>query len=440
MVRIIAIILSIITVDFFFFSTAFTFTGPINTKMILGVFGAMFWIVDSISSNESKISKGVFFSTLAALGVSLATYASMTINATEDSTYLDYVISMWVWLSAGYAACKIVNWLNGGISVKTISHYIIIVTFIQGLIAVAGSTNKTVNLFIKQFIRGTEWLDSVNRIYGFGDTACVDTGGIRFAIALVLISYLLRKFTTNVKWYYTPLYLFAFGFIFVSGNMIARTTMVGAIVGLGYLLATSGVFKTSNSGNKGNVRKWLLPILAIIIPATSYFYQIDKNFRYNTRFAFEGFFSLVEKGKWEVASNEKLKSMYVYPDNFHTWIIGDGYIVNPYDDPYYQGVFYEGYYKNTDVGYLRFIFYFGLIGLSLFIVFILTAARCCMNVLPRDKILIFLFLLMNFAVWMKVATDLFFIMGLYMSLGDIMLKEQKKIPSGALRTEDIVVE
>ena len=41
------------------------------------------------------------------------------------------------------------------------------------------------------------------------------------------------------------------------------------------------------------------------------------------------------------------------PDNLHTWIIGDGYIVNPKDDPYYIGEVTKGYYKNTDIGYLR---------------------------------------------------------------------------------------
>lgn len=62
--------------------------------------------------------------------------------------------------------------------------------------------------------------------------------------------------------------------------------------------------------------------------------------------------------------------MYVFPDNLKTWIIGDGYFSNPYNtDPFYIGTRSRGYYMGTDVGYLRFIFYFGLIGLSAFIAF-----------------------------------------------------------------------
>lgn len=50
--------------------------------------------------------------------------------------------------------------------------------------------------------------------------------------------------------------------------------------------------------------------------------------------------------------------MYVFPDNLKTWIIGDGYFNGPEDsDPYYTGEIWDiGYYKGTDVGYLRFIF------------------------------------------------------------------------------------
>ena len=70
-----------------------------------------------------------------------------------------------------------------------------------------------------------------------------------------------------------------------------------------------------------------------------------------TRFAFEGFFSLAEKGEWEVASNEMLKNMIVYPDEFKTWMIGDGYFLNQRYDPNYIGDATEGgFYMGTDIG------------------------------------------------------------------------------------------
>ena len=136
-----------------------------------------------------------------------------------------------------------------------------------------------------------------------------------------------------------------------------------------------------------------------------------------THFAFEGFFSLFETGKWEVGSNEKLMSMYVFPESLKTWMIGDGYIVNPITiDPYYTGDIYDGYYMGTDVGYLRFIFYFGLIGLIAFSVFIYKSYVVCCKRFVDYKDLFLLLLMLNFIVWLKVSTDIFLIFALFLMM------------------------
>jgi len=49
------------------------------------------------------------------------------------------------------------------------------------------------------------------------------------------------------------------------------------------------------------------------------------------------------------------------PNNIKTLILGDGYYQNPRDSTLY--------YMNTDVGYLRLIFYFGLIGTLAYFVY-----------------------------------------------------------------------
>ena len=68
--------------------------------------------------------------------------------------------------------------------------------------------------------------------------------------------------------------------------------------------------------------------------------------------------------------------MIVFPDNLHTWIIGDGYFDNPFNrDMNYIGPNFGGYYMATDIGYLRFLFYVGLIGLLLFCVYMVACAN-----------------------------------------------------------------
>jgi len=61
-----------------------------------------------------------------------------------------------------------------------------------------------------------------------------------------------------------------------------------------------------------------------------------------------------------------LRAWSCFPTIFKTWCLGDGFFIDTTQDPWYVGPTYKGYYMNTDIGYLRFIFYFGLIGLVYF--------------------------------------------------------------------------
>lgn len=216
----------------------------------------------------------------------------------------------------------------------------------------------------------------------------------------------------------------AFVFISVVGNMIARTTIVGVLLSLIYAVL---LFRpTRVSYGFLHLSRVVLLVLLVAIPFSVYLYNNSSQFHQLSRFAFEGFFSLVETGEWEIDSNEKLKAMMVFPDNAKTWIIGDGYFANPYDtDPFYVGAYSGGYYKGTDIGYLRFIFYFGLIGLLAFSCFLISVAKECINVLPNYKLMILFILLLGFIVWLKVSTDVFLIFALLICIGNMQDAHQQ---------------
>ena len=76
-----------------------------------------------------------------------------------------------------------------------------------------------------------------------------------------------------------------------------------------------------------------------------------------------------------------------------------------------------GYYMNTDVGYLRFIFYFGIIGLAIYSLYIIYAGKSCMRLNPGNNFFFLALTSMNFLIWLKVATDCFFILCLFICLG-----------------------
>ena len=71
---------------------------------------------------------------------------------------------------------------------------------------------------------------------------------------------------------------------------------------------------------------------------------------------------------------------------------------------------------DTDVGYLRFLFYFGAVGLAIFSLMILYAGKICRLRYPKDWLLFYILVLVNFIIWFKVATDCFFILGMFIAM------------------------
>lgn len=410
-VRIFAVILSAIAVELYFFPLQ-TYGMPVNTKTLFAAFGIVVAIVETARKGYGVLRTDLILLSGLAFMVSLCCYASLTINATADSTYLTYIISMWVWLSAAYFSLWIVRQCIGKLSIRILTYLLLSVSLFECLTALGVEMNPTVYRWVNS-ITDHEWVESVKRMHGL--SAELDTAGIHFSIVLVMISYLIGDIKErSSSWTLVFLWL-SFVVITVIGSMIARTTLTGTLIGFAYILWRS--IPIGGRITPGQLKMLRVVSLTVVLslPIIVYYYNNDSTIHDKLRFGFEGFFSLAEKGKWEVASNNTLKSMIVWPDNLHTWIIGDGYIVNPKDDPYYIGEVTKGYYKNTDIGYLRFIFYFGTIGLLAFSIFIVMSARACIIRLSKYKTLILLLLILNFVIWMKVSTDLFFIFAMLLS-------------------------
>ena len=404
-----------VIVDFFYFSSVFSFTKGVNSKLILSVLGLATFVIKSAHAREMKVSRQMIILTLLAMGVSLVSYFSMMYNNSRDDSYVSYVISMLVWLAAAYMVSIILNFSYGKVSISLISNFIIAISVFQCAISILGNMFVPVNNVIKYLTPGVGWLDAVDRMYGIGDTTTLDTGGIRYSIACILCAHMLVK-TQNNRKLLIPWYIFAYVFITIIGNMVARTTTVGSVIALVYILAYLFFPDAKKRVVKIWSFWWLLVVIAIMFSISAWLYNTDEKMHEHFRFGFEGFFSMVEERTWNVSSNNVLRSMYVYPDNPKTWIIGDGYFNNPSRDPNYIGEITHGYYKHTDVGYLRFIFYIGIIGLCIFSLMILYAGYFCCLRNPDDIILFLLLVLTHFIVWLKVATDCFFILGCFIAL------------------------
>lgn len=400
-----------IMVSFYFFPIEFTFLPAVNTKMAMAGFGLVVLAVQMALHRRPYVDEGIFRYSVIAIVISLIGFVAVTYNETSDYTYATYIISMWVWLSGAYVVITLMRALHGYVSVELVCNYLIAVCTAQCISALMIDSIPTFKAFVDTYVSGFGFVDTSQishgkRMYGIG--AGLDVAGLRFSAVLCCIAFITSRIATTTRKNYISVYLICFVIIGLVGNMIARTTTVGVILAIAYWIYA--LLRPGSKQENIYLWKWLAGVIVVALLIIVPLYNTSPTFKANTRFAFEGFFSLVEKGRWEVHSNEILKNMYVFPDNLKTWFIGDGYIENPIrTDPYYTGEVIGGYYMGTDVGYLRFIFYFGIFGLLTFIYFFIALTSNCIKKFPSQGVLFLLFLAVNLIGWFKVSTDIFLV-------------------------------
>lgn len=410
----------------YIFPFTFTFLPIGNTKIFIAVLGLVLWGANLIGRRESLVSKSMVKVSLWAFGISLISVISLAYNGATDTAYVSYLVSMWVWVGAAYLVCHLIKSVHGRISVELICWYFIGVCAAQCLFAILNEFVPVFRTIVNSFViqQSDEYLEDVDRMYGIG--AAFDTAGSRFACSLMMIAFL---FTKTIRGFYNSkliaIYSVLFLWIGVVGNMVARTTIAGVVIAIIFIIADTGVYKFSidRSYLKGFRVFFLVilcatPLLLILgnIPV------VEKLFR----FAFEIFYSYADSGEFQTGSTDVLLEMWRhYPKDFKTWIIGDGYFISPYiTNPYYVGNHDYIYYMGVDVGYLRFIYYFGLIGLLCFVCYMFVAAKECMNNNPQYKALFIMLLIMNYVLWAKVATDLFCVFALFLMLDPSIQEEE----------------
>lgn len=415
MLKSISVLFTIIVTSLYFFPFDATFLPGMNTKMLVAAFGLVVFGVNLAQARNASGNRD--FMTLSFFGglVSLIGFISVVINATPDYTYASYIVSMWVWLGGAYAVTRLIKGVHGYLSVRLVCHYLIAVCVMQCVIAIAMSQYPPLKATVDSLLGSGGFMGKVEgRLYGLG--ASLDVAGMRFAAVLTIIAYLCTDSSRELSPKTIVYYILSFLVITLIGNMIGRSATIGMVFALGYWLLVSLILK--DEGKQKNIRTmwtYLIGLLIVCLPVVVFLYHTNPGIHKNIRFAFEGFFSLWERGRWEVHSNEILKYMFIFPDNAKTWIIGDGYFDNPaFTDPYYTGPQWFGFYQDTDVGYLRFIFYFGVTGLCSFILYMGKVAHVCIRRFENYRWLFLMLITINYLVWFKVSSDLFLVFALFL--------------------------
>lgn len=401
MINVLKIIFCLVLTDFYIFPFEPVVLPGINVKMILAGLSLLYICFLLATRRTASIGTDLLKVFLLTIPISLFSLLSNVINDTSDYSFNFYFVSVSVWMAAGFFVVSMIKECHHKLCVELVANYLIGVCCFQCVLAMCMEYNPTLKMFVDGLMGGSEAFmgDAGDRVHGLG--CALDVAGGRFAAVLIFVSYFITKTINRLK---LNLYISAFVLIAVVGNMIARTTTVGVVLSLLYILYD--IYKGNPSGNRYSF--YFISALCLVVPIIAFLYNVNDTFYQQLRFGFEGFFSLVETGRWESNSNNiLLKNMIVFPDNLKTWIIGDGYGANPTDnDPYYIGENYHGFYKGTDIGYLRFIFFFGVLGMISMIIFFVGMWRIYCARFVNLKLVLFFLLLLNLVIWFKATTDL----------------------------------
>lgn len=417
------IILTGILTSLFIFPFNLPVSADVNTKMIIAAFGLVLFGYDLMRNRSFVISKDFLMFSLAAILVSVWSYLVITLNNTVDTSYAQYIISAWVWMGGAYTIVWLINAIHGKASVELISRYLIVVCVAQCILAYMMTIFPGLKNFVDSLMgNAADFMgEAEGRIYGLG--AALDPSGLRFAAVLVILAHLIHKTDSDTDRALEAFYLFSFIIIGVIGNMISRSTIIGVGISLFYWILLLFIEKKERYVSSF----WVTASICLVISLglIILLYNIDYAFRSNLRFGFEGFFSLAEKGYWETNSTNILKGMVVWPESIKTWAIGDGLFFNSQGTPDRFGQLETGFYKDTDIGYLRYIFYFGSIGLLLLTGVFARITATCFRTFDDDRWLFILILLVNMLGWVKVSSDIIMIFAPFFVLS--CLKEKGQI-------------
>ena len=404
MIRFFLVLITTLVTSFFLFPFDLPVGIAVNTKMVLALLGACAFGLDKSLRRDPYLTKDLIVIFMLTATVSVWGFLVTSVNNTSDYSYARYIISVAVWFFAAYFVVWLIRQIHGTVDVKLLGCYLIGVCVFQCVLAYSMTLSPALKRFVDSLMAGSIGTIGrfAGRLYGLG--AALDPAGLRFSAILVLDAFIISRTDFGKKPFQGALLIVAFLIISVIGNIMARTTTVGMIVGLVCIIVSLSIEK--DTAKKSSLLSVSLPVMLILLILSVWLYNVFPDFRSNVRFGFEGFFSLVETGRWEVHSNDVLRGMIVWPESLKTWLIGDGYFNSPLDNPDRFGQVYEGFYMQTDIGYLRFIFYFGVIGLLGMISIFVKSTLVCVQAFRDAGWMFVILLLINLIGWMKVSSDI----------------------------------
>lgn len=269
------------------------------------------------------------------------------------------------------------------ISFYVITRYFLMTLVVQSVIAIVMFVNQPICLFLFD-LQGIDLTSRVIKMY-FGvrliGLGCFYFGaGAIYGLGLIAIMPFMLK-AKNKQQLIKLILLYVY--IFIVGIFFARTAMIGCVFSILYLIFCILIPKMCNKVFL--VFRQFIIYLTVFGIALVFIYtsspKLQEDYGDIIDFGFEAFINLVENGELSTASSDGLTEYHlsIWPQNQKTYYIGDM--------RWTKG---DSYYGDSDVGYVRLLFYFGVPGVILFLLYQYSIVRIS-GLIFKERILSFFF-------------------------------------------------
>lgn len=347
--------------------------------------GFVFFVFEVVKKGLAR--KYFYYFFLIAISVVLASF-SYIYNVDSDLFYVkeNLILSLILFFSA-FSIKKIYKLYDVDFNFKNVVFFASIALAVQLIFSLCVNFLPSLfNVVIK--IVNIDGLSS-DALQDFSEARLVGIGASFFASGiinsffLILLAYNIN-FNCERRNYFLLLTLYLI--ISITGILFSRTTIIGILLSSLFFLNYRNLFKVS----------------LVLVPSVILLFVYGRGLaESNSQIAFGLDFLFNFEDSQASSSFDGLKEMYeILPDSLKTWILGDAKYKIVSDN----GEFLE-YYKNIDVGYLRVIFYNGLIGL---LFFLLMTFYLLKKSFYFSRFLIFLLLICFLSLNLKGVANIYF--------------------------------
>lgn len=372
-----------ILIIFCFFVYFFPFKAyGFDPRLLVFLFFFIYMIKDGLLLNRKvkcRYIKTLFYPVL----MSLFTVLSSVVNTITENTFIIFPFQVIYLLLLSYCIYYITKRFCKVISFYVITRYFLMTLVVQSVIAIVMFVNQPICLFLFD-LQGIDLTSRVIKMY-FGvrliGLGCFYFGaGAIYGLGLIAIMPFMLK-AKNKQQLIKLILLYVY--IFIVGIFFARTAMIGCVFSIVYLIFCILIPKMCNKVFLV-FRQFIIYLtvfgIALVFIYTS-FPKLQEDYGDIIDFGFEAFINLVENGELSTASSDGLTEYHlsIWPQNQKTYYIGDM--------RWTKG---DSYYGDSDVGYVRLLFYFGVPGVILFLLYQYSIVRIS-GLIFKERILSFFF-------------------------------------------------